>query len=325
MEGLEAQRKEFESYRSRVKSFNFVFFVAMLAAGIFLGDGHTLYSEDGTAVNGSLFGAMLAFFIAVFVIVAIWQNVTKKEKELKDAFKGGIVAAELRNAFQDVDYQPELAYPDEYMKKLGVFKNFAQTKGEDYVRAKYRGRQVSRCDEKLYVEEKYEDKDSDGNIEIRTGYVRSFAGSAADLELSSPCPARLLICADGMDHASIISKQGWAPDEMPIFGDAATDIFFDTLKFGREYHVNGPDNESARAMLTPRRAECLRKLDVIIPEHFAVLFEGDKLHLIVSGENLLDPDLKERSAPMDEQRERIVSEVGKLTERYDLMLELEKE
>ncbi|MCL2010735.1 MAG: DUF3137 domain-containing protein [Synergistaceae bacterium] len=325
VDDLEARRLSMERFRQGYKIFVIVFALGALAAGAFLGMGHEFYAEDGTAWSGSLVGAGIALFPAVIVPLIVWSFTgARKKRALEAAFKSGIVAAELQNALEDVNYDPKGSYSKDYVMKLNFFRSFDSAGGSDHVRAKYRGRRFTRCDETLFIVEEYEETDSDGDTVTRTRKVPVFGGSITALELSSACPARLLICADsGIKHAITIPKKGEPQMDMAIFGSGGGRAL-DSLKFKREYRVSGSSNEAASAMLTPRRVECLRKLDESVQKPFALLFEGEELHLIVSGENFFEAALGKNSPSITDQRNRVAAEIKNLKERLDLLLEMDE-
>ncbi|MCL2683948.1 MAG: DUF3137 domain-containing protein [Synergistaceae bacterium] len=321
MDDLETIRLELENFRRGFKIFFIIFVVAVVAAGILLGMGRVVYIDDGKAMPGSLFGTVMAIFPALIVPFIVWKCTgAKKERAFKERFKSGIIAAELQNALEDVDYQPDSLYPKEYVAKLGIFRGFDKVKGNGYLRAKYRGQYFSRCDEDIYIVEEYEETDSDGDRVKNARDVHMFGGAITVLELASPFPARLLVCACGMNHVAAIPKQNDNPKEMSIF-ESVTDNGPESLKFKREYEIS-PGGDGAKAILTQHRMECIRKLDESVPHKFALLFEGDRLHLIVQDENFLEVKLGKDSPSVADQRDRVTGEVKKLIERLDLLLDM---
>jgi hypothetical protein len=207
---------------------------------------------------------------------------------------------------------------------LGVFRGFDKAQRNDFLRAEYRGQPFTSADVSLIVVEEYEDTDSDGDTVIRHRDVTVFRGSIVVLERPSPCLARLLICARGLDHAVNIPRRGETQD-MAIFGSGSgADKTLDSLQFKREFGVVCDDSEKGQAMLTPLRIEGLRKLDESIPGRFAVLYEGKKLYLIVSGENAFEVHLGKKAASVQEQQKRVADEVKRLTGRLDLLLAMEE-
>jgi hypothetical protein len=321
MDSLEAMQAELERGRKRFKIFAVVFVVAVLGTGAFLGAGHEFYNTDGGRVDGSLVGTGIALLVAAVGLIAVRSfTVGRKARALDEAFKSGVVAAELQNALEDVDYQPRESYTKDYVRRLGIFRHFDSARGNDYLQAKFRGRQFSRCDQTLFIKEEYQEKDSDGNTRIRDRDVEVFEGSITTLELPSPFLARLLVIPDFIRHAVPIPERGDSSKQMAIFGSGnGTGKALDSLKFKREYHVIGNSNE----MLTQSRIECLRRLDESAINPFVVLFEGSKLHLIVQNENFFEIDTGKKAASMADQRNRVVEQVKKLTDRLDLLLEME--
>ena len=329
LQELEARRAELENYRKRFRTCAINLTAGATVIGAILGViyGPHIWAEGGGYLGpgrGAACGAAILFSLFLVFFMITWKITgAKKERVLKEAFKSGIVAGELQSAFQDVDYRPKGSYDKEYVNKLRVFRRFDIARGNDYVRGSHRGRKFSRCDEDLVDEVTYTEKDSDGTTSTRTEYETRFAGTFTALELPNAAFGRLLVVADYMRHTAAIPKQGEAPKQMAIFSgaDSGVSSSLDTLKFKREYSVSAQN----AAMLTPHRIECLRKLDESIQNRFAVLFEGDKLHLIVEGENCFEVALGKNSLPIAEQQARIALQVKKLTERLDLLLELEKE
>lgn len=278
--------------------------------------GFMLSGTDGAWIAFAICGSLIAV-----VIIAVGK---KKGPRFETEFKRLVVTEELQNVFQDVEYKWNSAVGEQLVRSLNIFHNFDIMHGEDYVSAGYKGRKFFRSDFSLYVieERKNNTKDSDENAETETvkEEVQVFSGSFTCIERDKPYPARLLFFTEKFPHIRGITGQSKLE---AFFGMESNELVTESIDFNRDYEVACDNQIGGRVILSPRRMQLLRHLDEMIPDHFAILFEGNKLYVIVRSDDSFNASVFGKATAAEQQKE-MANQVSHLRERIDLLLELEE-
>lgn len=266
--------------------------------------------------DGALAGLVICAVVDICIVLVV---VHQKKTNFVTEFKRIIVTEELQKVFQNVEYKWNSHIGEELVKSLNIFQSFDEMSGDDYVSANFKGAKFFRSDFSLYVEEEKKEtsKNSSGNTVTETikEKVQVFSGSITCIEREKPYPAWLLFFTKGFQHIRGIKGR--------FFGRESNELVTESIDFNRDYEVACDDQIGGRIILSSRRMQGLRRLDEMIPDRFALLFEGNKLYLIVRSDNCFEPKVFGKTSVLEQQRE-MAEQVAHLRERLDLLLELEE-
>lgn len=276
-------------------------------------------------VLGSINGALIGLAVCVpIVAIAIVMVGKRKRPKFETEFKRLVVTQELQNVFEDVDYKWLSSVDEQMLRELNIFQSFDIMRGEDYLSATHKGRKFFRSDVSLYVLEdrRVTNTDSDGNTQTDTVQeeVQVFSGSFTCIEREKPYPTKLLFFTEGFPHIKGITGRSKLAQ---FFGRESNELVTESMEFNRDYEVACTDQIGGRIILSPRRIHGLQRLDEIISDHFAVLFEGNKLYIIVRRDDSFDGCVFGNTTVAEQQGE-IAYQASTLRHRIDLLLELEE-
>lgn len=256
-----------QGYRLRNKIFNFIRMAILMVTG-FLFIKTFMYDF----IKGNFKGAQLVWIVVGVIIAIIFAKLsTVTEKQLKNFIGETITKPILEKAFEIETYKPTGYMDENELTKSKVLPSYTKIKGSDYVKGKYRGKDIEFCDLTLI----YEDKDDDRKREETV-----FKGKFMKIKLDKPVEKGIQLC----ERTEKKRAKGFLGEKFGSFMgmlDGYNEIETESVDFNERFVIKTQDPHTAFYVLTPNFMESILTLDNTVKARTNMCFQGDYMYLSV--------------------------------------------
>ena len=229
--------------------------------------------NNGEEISTFTVVSIFVLFTAACVLFLLYARSTKKIK----MFVGeNITRGVLEEVFEVEDYNSGTHISEDLIKSTGLIGGWNECSGSDFVRGKYRGRNIQFSDVKL--EKVTSSTDSDGHSHQEKDTI--FKGPWIMLEHDRELPASLRL------REKVFSRS-----------KALSDIETENAAFNQQFQILTTDGHTAFLILTPHFMEFLTSADAKAKSQTFICFDGNIICLALynnhdlfeaSGKNLKD-------------------------------------
>lgn len=201
------------------------------------------------------------FFIMYIKSKANGKDIDKFNKEYKNTF----VLKSLNNIFEDIKYNPNNGFKEEYIEKIGMLDTGDSYSSNDYVSGKYKNISFEQSD--IHIQEKHEEENADGKKE--TEWVTTFMG-------------RLMIFDFNKNFKANIQVTNWlfSANTLP-WSKRFTRVKMEDNEFNNLFTVYAESEHEAFYILTPHFMEKLKEITKKLKCGVMFCFVDNKLHIAV--------------------------------------------
>ncbi len=210
--------------------------------------------------------APFALLIYLFFIMYIKSKVNGKDMDkFNKEYKNTFVLKSLNNIFEDIKYNPNNGFKEEYIEKVGMLDTGDSYSSNDYIFGKYKNISFEQSD--IHIQEKHEEENADGKKE--TEWVTTFMG-------------RLMIFDFNKNFKANIQVTNWlfSANTLP-WSKRFTRVKMEDTEFNNSFMVFAESEHEAFYILTPHFMEKLKEITKKLKCGVMFCFVDNKLHIAV--------------------------------------------
>ena len=221
---------------------------------------------------GATWAVMAGVLVAALMLFWAWSFVADHGQ----IFKWNFVVRELAETFDDLEYDPDGVITEWDPWELGIFDtplggimNGGRTKGNDLIRASYRGTRFEQCDVQLMHTWFDIQRDRNGNAVELERTLKIFSGRAMRIAFDEPFRTDVRVVSRAMRHVV---------DAPMLWREVRTEL----AGLDERYQIMARDPLDAMMVLGPRRTEAIHRLWEAARAPLALLFRDSSLFVFVA-------------------------------------------
>ena len=237
-------------------------------------------------------GVLLLFIppVGIAVIIIAFLKMSKAQKEMKGLYKEAFVREPLANNFQNVIYEPENGFSENYVRDFQLCKMGNTFHSEDYIKASYKDIDF----EVSQVCVRYVDNSDDNN------YSKTYFDGRM---MVFSFPEKLV------SQVAVFSRKFKERSES-IKKQKKDKVQLENVQFNKEFDVYSPVGEDAFYLITPHFMEHLQEL---CRKHQSVAMNvvGNKIVLAFNepGNNAFDSSAAVGKLDYDKEMQKVQAEI----------------
>lgn len=207
-----------------------------------------------------------ALLIHLFVVMYIKSKANGKDIEtFNKEYKNTFVLKSLNNIFEDIKYNPNNGFKEEYIEKTGMLDTGDSYSSNDYISGKYKNIPFEQSD--IHIMEKHEEENSDGETE--TEWVTTFMGRVMIFDFNKNFKANVQV-----------TSSYFSANTLP-WSKKFTRVKMEDAEFNRNFMVFAENEHEAFYILTPHFMEKLKEITKKLNCGVMFCFVDNKLHIAV--------------------------------------------
>lgn len=215
------------------------------------------------------FFIMLFFFeiIISIIIISIIKIIVngKNIKLFNDNFKNIFVLNALQKKFNDIVYYSDKGFEESFVNSIGMLDTGDRYYSNDFISGTYKNIKFEQSD--IHIEEKHEEKDSDGNKKIV--WKTLFKGRLMIFDFNKNFRANIQVSSVYFDA------------ELLPWGKKFSRIRMDDEDFNKNFCVYAQNEHEAFYILTPHFMEKLKEITKELNCGIMFCFVDNKLHVAI--------------------------------------------
>lgn len=238
--------------------------------------------------------------LIIFVIVKVFlhgDDIQIFEKNFKNIF----VKKALEDNFDNVTYNPDEGFSEEFIDEIGMLNTADRYHSNDLITGEYKGIKFECSD--IHIQEEHKSTDSDGNT--TTTWVTIFEGKLMIFEFNKKFKADLQV-----------SSASFGAEDLP-WGKRFTEVEMEDIEFNKKFYIYAEKEHEAFYILTPHFMEKLKEIEEKINAGIMFCFVDNKLHIAI--DNNADSFEYNVYKPIDEKEieENIIKDIKTITDFAD--------
>lgn len=238
--------------------------------------------------------------LIIFVIVKAFlhgDDIQIFEKNFKNIF----VKKALEDNFDNVTYNPDEGFSEEFIDEIGMLNTADRYHSNDLITGEYKGIKFECSD--IHIQEEHKSTDSDGNT--TTTWVTIFEGKLMIFEFNKKFKADLQV-----------SSASFGAEDLP-WGKRFTEVEMEDIEFNKKFYIYAEKEHEAFYILTPHFMEKLKEIEEKINAGIMFCFVDNKLHIAI--DNNTDSFEYNVYKPIDEKEieENIIKDIKTITDFAD--------
>lgn len=238
--------------------------------------------------------------LIIFVIVKVFlhgDDIQIFEKNFKNIF----VKKALEDNFDNVTYNPDEGFSEEFIDEIGMLNTADRYHSNDLITGEYKGIKFECSD--IHIQEEHKSTDSDGNT--TTTWVTIFEGKLMIFEFNKKFKADLQV-----------SSASFGAEDLP-WGKRFTEVEMEDIEFNKKFYIYAEKEHEAFYILTPHFMEKLKEIEEKINAGIMFCFVDNKLHIAI--DNNTDSFEYNVYKPIDEKEieENIIKDIKTITDFAD--------
>ena len=220
-----------------------------------------------------------------FVISTIAKAITNGKEILKfnKAFKDIFVKEALKSTFEDLTYNIDEGFSEKTIYDYGMLDTGDQFSSNDYIAGKYKGINFEQSD--LFIEEKHETTDSDGNTEVT--WIPIFTGRYMIFDFNKHFKANVQVASKNFYSRSL------------PWGQKYSTVKMEDMEFNKIFKVYTSMEHDAFYLLTPHFIDIIKHLYNQLNAGIMLGFLDNRLHVAIdNGEDSFEWNVLK---PIDEE------------------------
>lgn len=210
--------------------------------------------------------APFALLIYLFFIMYIknksnGKDIDKFNKEYKNVF----VLKSLNNIFEDIKYNPNNGFKEEYIEKIGMLDTGDSYSSNDYISGKYKNISFEQSD--IHIQEEHEEENEDGKKE--TEWVTTFMGRLMIFDFNKNFKANIQV-----------TSCYFSANTLP-WSKRFTRVKMEDTEFNNSFMVFAESEHEAFYILTPHFMEKLKEITKKLKCGVMFCFVDNKLHIAI--------------------------------------------
>lgn len=210
--------------------------------------------------------APFALLIYLFFIMYIKSKVNGKDiDKFNKEYKNTFVLKSLNNIFEDIKYNPNNGFKEEYIEKIGMLDTGDSYSSNDYISGKYKNISFEQSD--IHIQEEREEENADGEKE--TEWVTTFMGRLMIFDFNKNFKANIQVTNCYFDANTLPWSKKF------------TRVKMEDAEFNRSFMVFAENEHEAFYILTPHFMEKLKEITKKLKCGVMFCFVDNKLHIAV--------------------------------------------
>lgn len=211
---------------------------------------------------------MVIVILAVVVIISLIIHVIIKVflhgddiQTFEKNFKSCFVKKALEDNFENVTYNPDEGFDEEFIEKNEILDTGDNYSSNDFISAEYKNIKFESSD--IHIQEEHKTTDSDGNT--TTTWVTTFAGKLIIFKFDKKIKTKLQVVSAGFDSRPM--GRGYSIVEM------------EDVEFNKSFSIYAENAHEAFYILTPHFMEKLKRISEKVNASIMFNFIDDKIHI----------------------------------------------
>lgn len=243
-------------------------------------------------------GLLPAFFITIYIKIKVnGKDIDIFNKEYKNTF----VLKSLNNIFENVTYDPNKGFKEEYIEKTGMLDTGDSYSSNDYISGKYKKISFEQSD--IHIQEKHGEENAYGEKE--TKWVTTFMGRLMIFDFNKKFKANIQVTSCYFEANTLPWSKKFSRVKM------------EDTEFNNSFMVFAESEHEAFYILTPHFMEKLKDVTRKLKCGVMFCFVDNKLHIAVDNyKDSFEPDFYK---PINEQEieENITKDIKLITDFVD--------
>ena len=210
--------------------------------------------------------APFALLIYLFFIMYIKSKVNGKDiDKFNKEYKNTFVLKSLNNIFEDIKYNPNNGFKEEYIEKVGMLDTGDSYSSNDYISGKYKNISFEQSD--IHIQEEHEEENEDGKKE--TEWVTTFMGRLMIFDFNKNFKANIQV-----------TSCYFSANTLP-WSKRFTRVKMEDTEFNNSFMVFAESEHEAFYILTPHFMEKLKEITKQLKCGVMFCFVDNKLHIAI--------------------------------------------
>lgn len=211
---------------------------------------------------------MIFEMIIVVVIVSVGKNMTngKDIKMFYNEFKNAFVKRMLETKFENLVYNYQNGFSEEYIQKIGMINTADRFASNDYISGMYKGINFEQSD--MHIQEEHETTDKDGHT--TTYWVTIFLGRLMKFDFNKNFKADVQIASNS-----------FGASRLPYY-KKFTKVKMEDVEFNKMFKTYAESEHDAFYILTPHFMEKLKDIKKKLNCGIMFCFIDSKLYIAIN-------------------------------------------